>query len=236
MTQTSPAVRAFELTKHYGSRTILRRIGLEIAAGESVALRGGNGAGKTTLLRCLASITRPTRGEVWWLGRSAYGNPALRRWVGMVAHESRLYPHLTLRENLVFAGRMYGIAEPAERADQLLAEVGLAEHARRLPTQVSRGMGQRVAVARALVHQPPILLLDEPFSGLDAEGCAWLMHTLVTLRETGCAICFSTHDEALAEQLADRVWELRCGRLYELSTARQWGKRRVRERELAPAA
>jgi heme ABC exporter ATP-binding subunit CcmA len=236
MTHSSPPLQATELTKHYGSRTILRRIGLEIAAGEAVALRGGNGAGKTTLLRCLASITRPTRGEVCWFGRSAYGNPALRRWVGMVAHESHLYPHLTLRENLVFAGRMYGIDRAAERADQLLVEVGLAEHAQRLPMQVSRGMGQRVAVARALVHQPPILLLDEPFSGLDAEGRAWLTHALVTLRETGCAICFSTHDEALAEQLADRVWELRCGRLYELSTARQWDARRVRERELAPAA
>lgn len=234
MTHSTVPVRASELTKHYGSRTILRRVGLEIAAGEAVALQGGNGAGKTTLLRCLASITRPTRGEVWWFGQRAYGKPALRRWVGMVAHESHLYPHLTLRENLVFAGRMCGVAEPGERADQLLAEVGLADHARHLPMQVSRGMGQRVAVARALVHQPPILLLDEPFAGLDAEGHAWLVHTLVTLREAGCAICFATHDHALAEQLADRVWELRCGRLYELGAARPG--RVWRERELAPAA
>jgi heme exporter protein A len=227
-------VRAHELTKHYGSRTILRRVDLEIAAGEAVALRGGNGAGKTTLLRCLAAITRPTRGEVSWLGQPAYGDPALRRCVGMVAHESRLYPHLTLRENLVFAGRMYGIGHPAERADQLLTDVGLAEHAQRLPMQVSRGMSQRVAVARALVHEPPILLLDEPFSGLDAEGHAWLLHTLVTRRETGCAICFTTHDEATADQLADRTWELRCGRLYELATALPQSERRPRE--LAHAA
>jgi ABC-type multidrug transport system ATPase subunit len=236
MTQPSPAVRAHELTKHYGSRTILRRIGLEISAGEVVALRGGNGAGKTTLLRCLASITRPTRGEVWWFGRPAYGDPSLRRCLGMVAHESRLYPHLTLRENLLFAGRMYGLDHPAERADQLLAEVGLAEHAQRLPMHVSRGMGQRVAVVRALVHEPPILLLDEPFSGLDAEGCAWLTHTLTTLRAEGCAICFTSHDDATVQQLADRIWELRCGRLYELATARQWQGMRRRERELAPAA
>jgi heme exporter protein A len=236
MTHSMVPVRASELTKHYGSRTILRRIGLEIAAGEAVALQGGNGAGKTTLLRCLASITRPTRGEVWWFGQLAYGKPALRGWVGMAAHESHLYPHLTLRENLIFAGRMYGIAQPAERADQLLAEVGLAEHGPHLPMQVSRGMAQRIAVARALVHQPRILLLDEPFSGLDAEGRAWLSHTLVMLRESGCAICFSTHDGALAEQVADRVWELRCGRLYELGTARRDRVRRSRERELAPAA
>ena len=115
MTPSSLPLQASELTKHYGSRTILRRISLGIEAGEVVALQGGNGAGKTTLLRCLASITRPTRGEVWWFGRRAYGAPALRRWVGLVAHESRLYPHLTLRENLVFAGRMYGIRQPGER-------------------------------------------------------------------------------------------------------------------------
>lgn len=234
MTLASPPVRANELTKHYGSRTILRRIDLEIAAGEAVALRGGNGAGKTTLLRCLAAITHPTRGEVCWFGQPAYGDPALRRHVGMVAHESRLYPHLTLRENLLFAGRMYGIEHPAKRADQLLADVGLAEHAQRLPMQVSRGMGQRVAVARALVHEPPILLLDEPFAGLDGEGQAWLTHTLVTMREAGCAICFATHDEALADQLADRTWELRCGRLYDLATASP--ACRPRRRELAHAA
>jgi len=234
MTQASPPLRAHELTKHYGSRTILRRIELEIAAGETVALRGGNGAGKTTLLRCLAAITHPTRGEVWWFGQPAYGDPALRRHVGMVAHESRLYPHLTLRENLLFAGRMYGIDHPAQRADQLLADVGLAEHAERLPTHVSRGMAQRVAVARALVHEPPILLLDEPFAGLDAEGQAWLTHTLVTMREAGCAICFTTHDEAQVDQLADRTWELRCGRLYELATVLPYD--RPRRRELAHAA
>ena len=132
MRDPSPPVRARGLTKHYGQRTVLRQIDLEIAAGQAVALRGSNGAGKTTLLRCLASITRPTSGQVWWFGRAASETPALRRWVGMVAHESRLYPHLTLRENLLFAGRMYGIEQPAERADQLLADVGLAAHGERL--------------------------------------------------------------------------------------------------------
>ena len=136
-----------------------------------------------------------------------------------MAHESRLYPHLTLRENLLFTGRMYGIGQPAERADQLLADVGLAAHGERLPGQVSRGMGQRVAVARALVHAPPILLLDEPFSGLDADGHGWLMSTLSALRHSGCTMCFTTHDETVAEQLADETWELRGGRLYELATA-----------------
>jgi heme exporter protein A len=219
MTEPSPPLRTRGLTKDYGQRTILRQIDLEIAAGRAVALRGSNGVGKTTLLRCLASITRPTAGQVWWFGHPADSSPALRRWVGMVAHESRLYPHLTLRENLLFVGRMYGIRQPAARADQLLAEAGLAVHRDRLPGQVSRGMGQRVAVARALLHQPPILLLDEPFSGLDADGHAWLMNTLSALRTTGCTICFTTHDATVVDQLADETWELRGGRLYEASTA-----------------
>lgn len=220
MSEPSPPVRTRGLTKHYGQRTILRQIDLEIAAGRAVALRGNNGAGKTTLLRCLASITRPTAGQVWWFGRPADATPGLRRCVGMVAHESRLYPHLTLRENLRFVARMYAIPEPAERADQLLADVGLTAHRDRLPGQISRGMGQRVTVARALVHQPPILLLDEPFSGLDAEGQAWLLNTLSALRTTGCTICFTTHDAAVADQLADEVWELHRGRVYERATVR----------------
>ena len=218
ITDPSPPVRACGLTKHYGARTVLRQIDLELAAGRAVALRGGNGAGKTTLLRCLASLLRPTSGQVWWFGRAASESPALRRWVGMVAHESRLYPHLTLHENLLFVGRMYGVPEPAGRADQLLADAGLAAHGERLPGQVSRGMAQRVAVARALVHQPPILLLDEAFSGLDVDGHGWLMNTLSALRAGGCAICFTTHDPAVADQLADETWELHRGRLYQVST------------------
>ncbi len=236
MTQTHLPLRAHELTKHYGSRTILRRVSLQIEAGETIALQGGNGAGKTTLLRCLAAITRPTRGAVWWFGHPAYGDPKVRRYVGMVGHESRLYPHLTLGENLTFAGRMHGIDRPIRRAERLLAEIGLAEHGHRLPTQISRGMVQRVAVARALVHHPPILLLDEPFSGLDVEGRAWLMGTLARLRDMGCAICFSSHDETVAEILADRVCELRCGRLYELGGERRDDARREDQRVLARVA
>jgi len=215
MTNPSPPLRTRSLTKHYGQQTILRQIDLDLEGGRTVALRGGNGVGKTTLLRCLASLARPTAGRVWWFGRPADSSPALRRCVGMVAHETRLYPHLTLRENLLFAARMYGVREAAPRADQLLADVGLAVHRDRLPGQVSRGMGQRLALARALVHQPAILLLDEPFSGLDAEGHDWLRNALSVLRTTGCAICFTTHDTAVAERLADETWELRGGRLYE---------------------
>ena len=105
--------------------------------------------------------------------------------IGMVAHENRLYPQLTLRENLVFAARMCGVQQPVQRADQLLHRVGLTAFCDHRPTQISKGMRQRVAVARALVHDPQILLFDEPFSGLDEAGSRWLMELLMTLRRGG---------------------------------------------------
>ena len=175
---------------------------------------GANGAGKTTLLRCLASIVRPTAGEVRWFG-NAVKSTAARRLIGMVAHESHLYPHLTLRENLVFAARMCGVSEPAHRANQLLGRTALSSYAELWPTQVSAGIRHRAAIARALVHDPPILLLDEPFSCLDAQGSQWLLEMLLDFRKSGRTICFATHDETKTDRLAERVLELRSGQLHE---------------------
>ncbi|MGM0485760.1 MAG: ABC transporter ATP-binding protein [Planctomycetota bacterium] len=173
-----------------------------------------NGAGKTTLLRCFASVIRPSEGDVFWFEGAANNRRAARGMIGMVTHDPPLYPQLTLRENLVFAARMYRVGEPAVRADQLLQRVGLAHRADHRPTQVSRGMRQRVAVARALVHAPNILLLDEPFSGLDAEGIHWLTETLNDLRSRDRTICFASHDTARVHCLADRVFELDSGQLH----------------------
>jgi len=210
------AIQARGLSKDIGNRRILHKIDLEVLAGESVGLTGINGAGKTTLLRCLASVIWPTEGEVRWFGHPAGGKPMTRRLIGMVGHESYLYPHLTLRENLIFAARMCGVNEPGARADRLLRRVALSSRADLLPTQVSRGMQQRVAVARALIHDPQVLLLDEPFSGLDASGRDWLIETLRDLRGDGRTVCFATHDKAIAQHLADKIVELRAGRLYQL--------------------
>ena len=175
---------------------MLDAVDLEIAGGESVALTGVNGAGKTTLLGCLASVLRPDGGEVRWFGHLAGRDVALHRRIGMVAHESGLYSHLTLRENLVFAAQMSGIDDPRRCADQWL-ETGrhLAPHADVLPTRLSRGMRQRLAVARALIHNPPLLLFDEPFTGLDAAGAEWLLTLLADLHDRGHTICFVTHEQ-----------------------------------------
>lgn len=213
MVNSTIAIEARGLSKTFGDRTVLSQVDLDVAEAEGVALTGANGSGKTTLLRCLASSLRPDGGEVRWFGRPATSGPQTRRSIGVVAHESFLYPHLTLRENLIFAARMYDVRKPADRAERLLAEAGLSEDAHRLPSRISRGMRQRLSVVRAMVHDPPILLLDEPAAGLDAEGTEWLLNLLLQLRGRGRTLCFSTHDDRLSRRLADRVLELRAGRV-----------------------
>ncbi len=230
MTDRAIAIRAKGLSKVFGTRSVLDGIDLEVAEGETLALTGANGAGKTTLLRCLASLTRPTAGEVFWRGRRAAGDASARRLLGMVAHESSAYPQLTVRENLLFTARMQGLHRPVTRADEWIRSVGLETHAHSLVARISRGMKQRLALARALIHDPPILLLDEPFSGLDAGGRDWLVALLAGLRDRGRTVCFSTHDVYAAETLADRVVYLQSGRLKEL------GKDQLRASEASLSA
>ena len=213
MNEISLAIEGQSLSKEFGNRPVLRRLDLAVPAGTCLGLTGANGSGKTTLLRCLAGLVRPTAGRVLWFGTPALNRPERRRLIGMVAHDSRLYPQLTLRENLVFAARMHGLAEPRRCADGLLEQIGLAAHADCRPAHISRGLQQRMAFARAVIHAPAILLLDEPFSGLDAEGSRWLATQLCVLRDQGRTICFSSHDPARMEQVADVIYELRGGRL-----------------------
>ncbi len=209
------AIEVQGLSKAFGNRTVLRKIDFQVAPGESVALKGANGAGKTTLLRCLAALTTPTAGVVRWFGERAAGRPRARRHIGVVGHDSFLYPHLTLRENLVFAARLCDVSQPARRADQLLDSAGLRRHADRLAARISRGMRQRLTLVRAMVHDPPILLLDEPFSGLDAEGTDWLLGLLLDSKRRGRTLCFATHARQTSKRLADRVLHLHAGRAWE---------------------
>lgn len=178
-----------------------------------VALLGANGAGKTTLLHCLAGSLRPLVGEVLWFGNPAIRTPSARRLVGFVGHECGLYLALTAWENLLFAGRMTGVDRPAARAAELLSAVGLDQSARQHVGCLSRGMRQRLALARAVLHEPPLLLLDEPFTSLDSDSCAWLAEFLGRLRDNGRTVLFTTHDMGQGSRLADRLLRLEAGRV-----------------------
>jgi heme ABC exporter ATP-binding subunit CcmA len=219
MAKTTHAIEVAGLFKTLSGRPVLRGVNVTVAAGRLAAVRGSNGAGKTTLLKCIAGLIRPERGEVRWFGRPAAADVAARRLVGMVSHETALYPQLSLRENLRFAARLGDLSEPCRRADDWLERLGLSSYANCLPVQVSRGTRQRLAVGRALIHAPSILLLDEPFAGLDGEGSAWLAALLRQLRGQGCAICLVSHDPEKTRQLADVIYDLHGGRAFRTDPA-----------------
>jgi len=197
------------LTKRLGRRAVLADLDLSLSSGELVALLGENGAGKTTLLRCLAGIAQPTAGHV--VSQASPDRRRARRAVGYVGHETLLYAELTARENLIFTCRLYGDANP-ERVDQLLRELALDRVAGHRVETFSRGMRQRLALARALVHQPQVLLLDEPWSALDPGSAANLDERLREFRNRGGAALFSSHDLERCAALADRAVLLRAGR------------------------
>jgi len=211
--QIVPAVRAIGLGVEFDDRPVLRGIDLEVAQGQAVALLGVNGAGKSTLLRCLATLL-PCTGRLFLFGARAAGQTAaLRRRIGLIAHQSMLYRDLSPRENLVFFGRLYGLAAPACRADELLELVGLTARAGDPVRTLSRGMTQRVAIARAMMHQPDLLLADEPFEGLDAPSTQAVQSLLAHLAGQGHTVIFSSHDCRQALDLASRLLVLRKGRL-----------------------
>jgi heme exporter protein A len=211
---TAAAVAARGLEKRYGPVAALRGVDLELPAGSALAVLGPNGAGKTTLLRLLAGLSRPTQGSLWIEGVPA--GRATRARIGFVGHASLLYPALSARENLLFAARLYAVADPRARADALLRELALDDVATRPAGGFSRGMAQRLAIARALVHEPSILVLDEPFSGLDAASQAQLAARLRRMRETGHTLVLATHEVARACALADVALVLARGRVARL--------------------
>jgi heme exporter protein A len=207
----SPAGIRFEnIEKRYGGLYALRRVSLEIAAGECVVLAGRNGSGKTTLLRIAAGLVRPSLGSVTFLD-SGKGPMQGAPKVGFVGHATMVYDELTAEENLVLFARLLGIAEPADRAGILLAEVGLDDRRSSLVRTFSRGMRQRMAIARALLNQPEVLLLDEPATGLDPQGVSWLAETLRRMRDAGHTIVMSLHGESEISSLATRAVRLEAG-------------------------
>jgi heme ABC exporter ATP-binding subunit CcmA len=209
-------LQARRLSFRRGYHSVLRTIDLTVAPGETVAILGANGVGKTTLLKCLAGAMRPTSGEVRWRGEAAARNAMHRRHLGFAGHEPGIYFDLTARENLLLAGRLYGIDRVSERAAECLKQCGLHKQAQQRVRALSRGMRQRLAIIRATIHQPEIVILDEPFTNLDSDGRQWLVSYLESLHSRPSCVLFSSHDSVLARRLADRVLKLQAGQLREL--------------------
>jgi heme ABC exporter ATP-binding subunit CcmA len=206
--------------KYFGDFPALRDIGFKVTAGSVVALLGRNGAGKTTLLRILAGLAKPSKGSVRIYGSEVREEPTRRR-IGVLGHGISLYDELTATENLVLFGRLYGIDDPAKRAHQWLERTGLDRVRDGLVREFSRGMRQRLAVARTFIHDPELLLFDEPFTSLDDRAIAVLQSLVIEAQQRGCTIVMSTHQLREAIELSTHVALIRKGQLAYSGERRQ---------------
>jgi heme exporter protein A len=201
------------LQRSFGRVRVLHGIDLSLGPGEALAVIGPNGAGKTTLLRMLAGLMRPTAGEVRVLGQPLdRGSHLARRAIGFLSHQSLLYDDLTLLENLTLVARLYLLEHPVEAAQAALASAALADRAGELPRRLSRGLLQRAAIARSTLHDPRVLLLDEPFTGLDSTASSRLRGDLQARLSRGVGMVLVTHNLSDAWPLASRVAVLIQGR------------------------
>jgi heme exporter protein A len=198
-------IKIHKLVKRFGVKSVLRGLDFEVQKGEFVALLGPNGAGKTTFLRILATLSRPTLGAVQVAGYSLPTHAAqVRGRLGVVTHLPLLYGDLTAEENLLFYGRMYGVSAMRARIDEVLEMVGLAARRHDLVRTFSRGMQQRLAIGRAILHDPEVMLFDEPHTGLDQDACDMLDHLLQNVAGRGRTVVMTSHDLARVESLATR--------------------------------
>jgi heme exporter protein A len=194
-----------KLVKRFGPKVVLRGLDFCVQPGEFVALLGPNGAGKTTFLRILASLSRPSIGEVTLMGmRLPRQAGAVRQRLGVVSHQPLLYGDLTAEENLRFFGRMYGVVDLNHRIAEMLDLVGLTPRKGDLVRTFSRGMQQRLAIGRAVLHDPDIMLFDEPHTGLDQDACTMLDDVLRDVAARGRTVVMTSHDLARAVDLASR--------------------------------
>ena len=238
-------IQARNLTKSFGGRLVLKGIDLDVTEGECLALVGPNGAGKTTLLRILATLCRPNDGSIRVAGSDLVdGAKEIRRQIGFLSHQPLLYGDLSAEENLRFYGRMYSVSGLAERISALLEQVGLKSSRHALVRTFSRGMRQRLSIARALLHDPPVLLMDEPYTGLDQQAARMLDEVLQEAGAVTRTIVLTTHNLEHGWHISDRTAMLVRGQItYEMSKAPdQQGQhedldqfRQEYERQTAPA-
>jgi len=183
------------LVKAFGLQAALRGVDLDLAEGEFLTVMGPNGAGKTTLLRVLATLSKPTAGLVQVAGYDVNrAGPQVRRLIGLVSHQTLLYPHLAAEDNLRFYGRMYDVPDLEARIDEVLGVVGLEARRTDLVRTFSRGMQQRLTIARAILHKPRVMFFDEPYTGLDQQAAAVLREILTDVAAAGRTVLLTTHD------------------------------------------
>ena len=209
-------LEARNLHRVFGRQRAVDGVSFTLREGEALAVFGPNGAGKTTLLRLLAGLLRPSTGEALIGEMRVAGSAAARARIGVISHESMLYHALTVRENVELAARLYGVRDPTGAARRALEKLRVAERASSQIRALSRGQKQRVSIARALVHEPQVLLLDEPFTGLDDDSAAHLSARLRELRRQGAIVVMATHDFETADAVVDRAVCLDSGKLREL--------------------
>jgi heme exporter protein A len=231
---TGPVVEVRGLTRRFGGRRAVDEVSFTLGAGECLALFGPNGAGKTTLLRMLAGLLKPTSGTARIGGMTVPGGGATRAAVGLISHEHMLYDALTARENVEFTARLYGVRDPRAAATSALERIRMLDRADAAVRSLSRGMQQRVSIARAMVHGPQVVLLDEPFTGLDAAGAAALTAMLCELEHDGASLILVTHNLAEGLELATHAAIMRAGRLvrYEACATLDPGNYTAAYREL----
>jgi heme exporter protein A len=205
-----------DVSRHFGRRRALSHITFRAPAGAILGMLGPNGAGKSTMIAVLATLLRPTSGRIAYGTHQAESAGAtLRASIGLLGHDLFLYPELTARENLAFFAGLHGRRDAAAAADAALAQAGLSDRGNDPVSSFSRGMRQRVALERALIHRPRLVLLDEPFTGLDDASTAALVTRLHGLRDGGAIVILATHDLDVAEGLFDQAVFLRDGRMMD---------------------
>ncbi len=217
-------IKVRKLVKRFGLKTVLKGMDFSVEEGEFVALIGPNGAGKTTFLRILASLARPSMGGVKVAGYALPKEAAeVRRRLGVVSHQPLLYVDLTAAENLSFYGRMYNLPDLDERINEVLEMVGLTKRRNDLVRTYSRGMQQRLAIGRAVLHDPSVMLFDEPYTGLDQDASSMLDEVLRTVAARGRTVVMTSHDLGRTEDLATRFDVLSRGKIAATATHKDFG-------------